>query len=91
MRTDLIPDAISIEDISATEELVTVNEFMEMAGISRTTITNKSNDKVNYPDFPTKFENREKTHVYFIKSEVEAWIRKNPRHNRKRKQKPNKP
>ena len=89
LRTDLIPDAISIEDISATEEFVTVNEFMEMAGISRTLITTKTKKGYEDPDFPTKIKNEKNGHVHFLKSEVDAWIRKNPPRNRKQKQ--NKP
>ena len=75
--------------VDALGDRVTVKEFMEMAGISRTTITNRTKRKDKYPDFPTKFDNDEKTRVFFRRPEVDAWIRKNPHLNRKRKQ--NKP
>ena len=70
-------------------EIITVNEFMEMAGISRTLITNKTKNDDEDPDFPKKFKNDKNGHVHFLKSEVDAWIRKNPPRNRKQKQ--NKP
>ena len=87
MRTNLTDDAVLTGDISAPIDRVTMNEFIDSAGISRTTINNRAKDKKKYPDFPTKYKIEENGHVYFLKSEVDAWIRKNPPRNRKRKEK----
>lgn len=86
LRTNLTDDAVLTGDISAPIDRVTMNEFIDSAGISRTTINNRAKDKKKYPDFPTKYKIEENGHVYFLKSEVDAWIRKNPPRNRKRKE-----
>jgi len=66
-------------------ERVTEKEFMELSGRSRTTIDNKSKDRVKYPDFPRKIPDEDNVHVHFLRPEVDAWLRKNPPRKRKEK------
>lgn len=90
-RINLTDDAVLIGDNSTAIDIVTVKEFMELSGISRTTIDNKSKDRVKYPDFPRKIKDDDNVHVHFLRPEVNAWLRKNPPRNRKRKEKQNQP
>lgn len=85
-RTDLTCDALLSNDISVSVEIVTKKQLADMAGISMTTINNKTKQGHKYedPDFPKKYINEKNGYVHFLKPEVDVWIRKNPPRNRKR-------
>ena len=66
---------MSTKNQQSTERvLISITDVITMLGISRTTLNRVRNKDSTFPT-PIKDGHHRQAHAYFVKSEVEAWIK----------------